>query len=294
LYPKVRFAMCRWMEEMEQPDDPSVLIRADRLASLGRLVAEVAHEVNNPISYVIGNLAELERLAGAMREALGAYRGLVERMDGGADLVRSLESKLDEAGGLSGLDEILTDAIEGASRIRDLIQDLLALSRESGRSREPLDVHEVLESTLRLVGPRLDPVARLSRDYLASSRIPGDRTRLGQVLLNLLTNAIDACDSPDRSRHQISIRTEDVAGGVAIEVEDSGGGIAPERQPLVFTPFFTTKDAGEGTGLGLYISRRIVEAHGGTLDFSSEEAGGATFRVFLPGRPQGDARGTDG
>jgi signal transduction histidine kinase len=280
--------------EMDRLDDPSALIRADRLASVGTLLAEVAHEVNNPISYVIGNLGELERLTAAMREALGGYRSLVERTAGAAELIRSVEAKLEQAGGLSSLDELVTDALEGASRIRELIHDLLALSRDSGPSLEVLDVHDLLDSTLRLVARRLEPVARLSCDYRASSRVSGDRTRLSQVFLNLFTNAIDACKPPDPSRHAISVRTRDVAGGVAVEVEDSGVGIPPELQPRIFTTFFTTKQVGEGTGLGLYISRRIIESHGGTVDFRSERSGGTTFRVFLPSRPASDGRGPEG
>jgi signal transduction histidine kinase len=276
---------------METRDNPSALILADRLASLGTLVAGVAHEVNNPITYVIGNLTELERLTAAMREAVVGYRRVVLDLAGSADLVGSIEAKLEEAGGLGSLDEILSDALEGASRIRDLIRDLLALSRDAGPSCEVVDVHELLDSTLRLVSRRLGPVARLSREYDAEGRVSGDRTRLSQVFLNLLTNAIDACNAAHASRHVILVRTEDVADGVAIEITDSGPGIPLELHPRVFTPFFTTKEVGEGTGLGLYISRRIIESHGGALDFRSEAARGATFRVFLPSRPRSDRPG---
>jgi signal transduction histidine kinase len=280
---------------MQTPDSPSALILADRLAALGTLVAGVAHEVNNPITYVIGNLGELERLTAAMREVLAGYRCAVAELGGSEELNQSIEAKLSEAGGLGSLEEILADALEGASRIRDLIRDLLSLSRDSGPSREVVDVHELLDSTLRLVSRQLGPVAQLAREYRAQSRVSGDRTRLSQVFLNLLTNAIDACaiDAPqagDPSRHAISVRTEDVDGGVAIEIADSGDGVPQELQPRLFTPFFTTKKVGEGTGLGLYISRRIIESHGGSLDFRSQGGGGATFRVFLPNRAGSDGQ----
>jgi len=278
---------------METPDRPSALILADRLAALGTLVAGVAHEVNNPITYVIGNLGELERVASAMREALVGYRCAVAELGGSTELIPSIEAKLDEAGGLGSLDEILTDALEGAGRIRDLIRDLLSLSRDSGPCCEVVNVHEILDSTLRLVSRRLGPMAQMSREYDAEHQISGDRTRLSQVFLNLLTNAIDACalaaeGDAEPSQHEISVRTEDVEEGIAIEVADSGVGIPRELQARLFTPFFTTKKVGEGTGLGLYISRRIIESHGGRLDFRSKAGAGATFRVFLPNRPPSD------
>jgi signal transduction histidine kinase len=288
-------------EAMETPDSPSALILADRLAALGTLVAGVAHEVNNPITYVIGNLAEIERLTAAMREALVGYRRAWQERGGSDELAASIEAKLSEVGGLGSLDEILTDALEGASRIRDLIRDLLSLSRESDPSCEVVNVHEVLDSTLRLASRRLGPVARVSREYGAESHVSGDRTRLSQVFLNLLTNAIDACaidacaidaaQPADPSGHLISVRTEDVADGIAIEITDSGDGIPRELQPRLFTPFFTTKKVGEGTGLGLYISRRIIESHGGRLDFRSDGGSGTTFRVFLPSRSRSDGGG---
>jgi signal transduction histidine kinase len=260
-------------------DDPTALILADRLASLGTLVAGVAHEINNPITYVIGNLSELEGLTGAMREALTAYRGLADPSQ-----AAEIEAKLAQAGGLEVLDEILADALEGADRIRELIRDLLDLSRQSGQGHEALDVHELLATSLRLVARRAQPVAALRRDFGALGRVEGDRTQLGQVLLNLLNNAIDACQPADPQQHAIRVRTRDEAGRVAVEVSDTGGGIPDDLKPRVFSPFFTTKRVGEGTGLGLYISRRIAEAHGGTLDFQSDGAG-TIFRLTLPARP---------
>jgi signal transduction histidine kinase len=269
---------------MARPDDLSALILADRLACLGTLVAGLAHELNNPISYVQGNLVELERLSGAMRETLLAYRRRLQSLPDGPEQVREIEAKLEEAGGLSTLEEIVCDALEGAGRVRDLVRDVLALCHDADPSHEGVDPHDVLDSSLRLVSRRLGPVARLHRDYAATREVNADRTRLGQVVLNLLTNSIDACAPGERDQEVITVRTEDVENGVAIEIEDSGAGVPPELHDRVFEPFFTTKRVGEGTGLGLHISRRIVESHGGTLDFRPRPGGGTTFRVVLPAR----------
>ena len=253
---------------------------ADRLASLGTLVASVAHEVNNPITYVLGNLGELERLTAAMREAIVSYRQ--ETRDPVASL--RAEAKIEQAGGLELADELFADVYEGALRIRDLVRDLLNLSRPPERASEALNVHEVLASTLRLASRQISPVAELQVDYAATRWIRADRAQLGGVFLNLLTNAVHACDPPRPGLHRVHVQTrDDGVDSVVIEVSDSGVGIPEERRDDVFLPFFTTKAPGEGNGLGLFISRRIVEEHGGTLDFRARESGGTIFTVRLPG-----------
>jgi two-component system NtrC family sensor kinase len=248
------------------------------------LVAGVAHEINNPITYVLANLAELERSVAAVGETLAGYRRELRGI-GGADAdsrIADLEAKLDECGGLALAAELVCDASEGAQRIRDLVRDLLSLARTDERANAPLRVDDVLEQTLRLVGRSLAGRIELVREYRATRPIEGDRARLGQVFLNLIQNAIDACDTlPDR-QHRISLRTRDLRRGVRVEVEDSGPGITPGVRRSLFAPFFTTKPQGSGTGLGLYISRKIVALHGGKLALACCDAGSTVFRVDLP------------
>lgn len=265
-------------------DDGAARAVADRLASLGTLVASVAHEINNPITYVLGNLGELERLATAMREGLTAYRSARARDGAEPDAaVDAAEDKIREAGGLELLEELLADIYEGSLRIRDLVRDLLTLSRPAERSTAPLNAHEILDSAIRLVSRKLAWSAHLERDYRATRLIDGDRAKLGQVFLNLLTNAVQACQPPDPERHSVAVRTRDLDGGIEIEIEDSGPGMPEELGDTVFAPFVTTKEGTDGTGLGLYISRRIVQEHGGALDFRPRPGGGTIFRVALPG-----------
>ena len=255
---------------------------ADRLASLGMLVASVAHEVNNPITYVLGNLGELERLAGAMREAIAGYR----REAGAADpRIGSAEAKIEQAGGLELLDELFADTYEGAFRIRDLVRELLNLSQPNERAAL-LNVHEILDSTLRLAHRQITPVATLERDYRATQWVYGDRAQLGGVFLNLITNAVQACDPPEPQSHRIQVCTRDSPHGVEVQFRDTGGGVPTEDRDELFSPFFTTKEPGKGTGLGLYISQKIVRQHGGSIDFRCLETGGTIFSVHLPG--QGD------
>jgi signal transduction histidine kinase len=249
------------------------------------LVAGVAHEINNPITYVLANLAELERSCGALGDTLVGYRRALREFAGPVAEARisDIESKLEQCGGLELAAELLADATEGATRIRDLVRDLLSLSRKGERAVARLSIADELEQTIRLVSRSLGARAELVRDFSATREVEGDRTRLGQVFLNLLQNAIDACASVPERAHRIDVRTRDTATGVRIEIEDTGPGVSEELAASIFAPFFTTRAQASGTGLGLYISRRIVAEHGGTLELVQTPGHGAVFRVELPG-----------
>ena len=264
-------------------EDPEALVRANRLAALGTLLAGVAHDINNPITYVVGNLAELETVGTAMGEALGAYRRALVSVagSGGAARADEIERKLAESGGLALLEELLVDAAEGAARIRDLVRDLLLLSYPES-SRGPIDVREILDSALRLVGRKLTHAARVECDYAARSAVIGDRGRLGQVFLNLISNAIDACQPADPEAHAVRVATADVDDAVRIDIEDTGVGIPDELRGRIFRPFFTTKQLGAGTGLGLYITRKIVNEHAGRIELRSAPGRGTCVSVYLP------------
>jgi signal transduction histidine kinase len=256
-------------------------------AELATLVAGMAHEINNPISYVIGNLSELAVVSAAMAETLAGYRAELRALAGDSAQARigDLEAKLRDLGGLELAEELLADASEGALRIRDLVRDLLSMSRSSHLVSAPLRIDEVLDQTLRLVARPLAARAELVRDFAATRTVVGDAARLGQVFLNLLTNALDACGAAPGRAHAITVRTRDLPRAVRIEVDDTGAGIEPVERPRVFAPFVTTKPAGAGTGLGLYVSRRIVAAHRGEIGFESLPERGTRFWVELPALP---------
>jgi len=257
-------------------------------AELTTLVAGMAHEINNPISYVIGNLNELAEISAAMAETLAGYRAELRALagDSAATRIGDVEGKLRELGGLALAEELVSDASEGARRIRDLVRDLLSVSRSSHLVCAPLRIDDVLEQTLRLVARPLSARAELVRVFAATRTVLGDAARLGQVFLNLLTNALDACAAaPDRP-HRIQVRTLDLARAVRIEIDDTGAGIAPSERARVFAPFVTTKPAGAGTGLGLYVSRRIVAAHRGEIGFEERPGSGTRFWVELPAIPK--------
>jgi PAS domain S-box-containing protein len=235
----------------------------ERLASIGMLAAGVAHEVNNPLAYVLNNV----------------------------EMARRQIASLGDAGRTSRA--ALGSALEGVDRIRTVVRDLLVLSRVDGHDVGPVDAAAVVESTLALAGHRIAERAELEQDYREVPLVRGTAARLGQILLNLLANALDAMPKATRSTNRLRIALyPSPAGGAVVEVSDNGGGIAPEHVERVFEPFFTTKSFRGSSGLGLAISKRLAAELGGELSFESVAGQGATFRLVLaPAQPDAVAAG---
>jgi signal transduction histidine kinase len=227
------------------------LIEADRLAALGTLAAGVAHEINNPLSYVLLNLDLLIRDLDTRRPAELSAR--------------------------------LAEARSGVERVRLIVQDLKSFSRADTERKVPVDVRRVLDSTLEIAGNEIRHRARLVRAFGEIPAVYADPSRLGQVFLNLLVNAAQAMVEGEVSRNEIRVSTgTDASGRVIVEIRDTGAGIAREHLGRIFEPFFTTKPPGVGTGLGLSICRNIITALGGEIAVESEVGRGTTFRVALP------------
>ena len=236
------------------------LLAADRLATIGRLVAGVAHEVNNPAALVTVNLGVLRR-----RIASGDTR----REDAIA---------------------MLDDSLEAMARIRDIILDVKGFTVE--RSRERIDLSVLAAGVVRMT--RLDTVGRASVDSVLEpevfARVRG--SRLSQVLINLVRNAADALPAgtengtdPSMPTARILLRTFRAGSQACIEVSDTGPGVPSHLAERIFEPFFTTRSGTGGTGLGLWLARGIVEEEGGTLALSDHPGGGAVFCVCLPAAP---------
>jgi signal transduction histidine kinase len=236
------------------------LLRADRLAALGTLAASIGHEIKNPAQYVLTYLTHA-----------------VEKLE---ESTRGLSS--------AGAEQVLADiraAGEGVARIVTLVRDLGRLARPDPPNLEPIDVRAVLDSVLLLAGAHLRARARVSRfDAPELPKAKGDGVRLAQVLLNLLTNAVQAFGE---RRGNLLVRTTRVDGFVRLEIEDDGPGIADELRGRLFEPFVTSKSSSEGSGLGLYVSRQIVESMAGRIGIESGRAGGATAWVELPVAAEG-------
>lgn len=228
------------------------LLVSARMASIGMLAAGVAHEVNNPLAYVLNNVEIALRQLAPLGEATRTGR------------------------------EALGVALEGVDRIRTIVRDLLALSRVDDVAVGPVDVPLVVESTLALARKEIGERATLAYEHEPVPLARGSTARLGQVLLNLLSNALEALADGRRETNELRVVVRpSTAGGVLVEVSDNGVGIREEHAPRVFDPFFTTKAPGRGTGLGLAISQRLVAEMGGELTFESVAKRGSTFRVTL-------------
>jgi signal transduction histidine kinase/CheY-like chemotaxis protein len=251
----------RIVAEQERARMEERLRLSDRMASVGTLAAGVAHEINNPLSYVIANV----RYALEQTEA-----------------VSHGEVRLDELS--PRLFEPLSEAAEGAERVRNIVRDLKTFSRPDESSATDVDVHAVLESTINMVWNEIRHRARLIKDFSPVPPVRGNTARLGQVFMNLLVNAAQAIPDGASDRHSIRIvtRLEEPSRSVCIEVHDDGTGIAEEHLPRIFEPFYTTKDVGVGTGLGLSICHGIVQSLGGSISVDSTVGHGSIFSVRLP------------
>jgi CheY-like chemotaxis protein len=234
------------------------LLVADRLASIGMLAAGVAHEINNPLAAVVANLD----LAG---EAL-----------------RKLLDQADAAPELKEISKMLVEANEASTRVRRIVTDLRVFARAEADSSSAVDIHQVLESVLRLAKNEIRHRARVVRDFGDVAYVEGNESRLSQVFLNLVMNAVQALPEGQADQHEIRIRTRrDPSGRVVVTVADTGNGIPPEAMKHLFVPFFTTKAVGMGTGLGLSICQRLVAGCGGEIKAESRPGEGAAFHVTL-------------
>lgn len=233
------------------------LLLADRLSSVGMLAAGIAHEINNPLAYVLGNVDfAMERLASG-------------RSLDGAELAEVVQA--------------LGQAREGSARIGHITRDLKVFCRSDAEpTAGPVNVRRVMESSISMAWNQIRHRAQLTRRFERVPVVNGDEHRLGQVFLNLLVNAAQAFPEDRMADNEIvvAIRVED--GKVLIEVEDNGNGMSPEQLSRAFEPFYTTKPAGVGSGIGLSICRSIVTDMGGEIGCQSLRGSGTTFRVELP------------
>ncbi len=240
------------------------LMQSDRLASVGMLAAGVAHEINNPLAYLSAALDFLDQHVEAIEDPSAAARADVRRA--------------------------LSEAREGAARVRHVVRDLTTFSgmREDVRAR--LDLAPIVESAIGMAANEIRYRARVVREYGSAPPVLANEGRLGQVVLNLLINAAQAIPEGHAEDNEIRVVTgTDGRGRAVVEVRDTGAGIPPGILDRIFDPFFTTKPVGVGTGLGLSICRGIVVGLGGEIAAERRAGGGTTFRVALPAAPPGAA-----
>jgi signal transduction histidine kinase/ActR/RegA family two-component response regulator len=259
------------------------LVHTDRLASIGSLAAGVAHEINNPLSFVMYGLDEIAEGMARCQEAYGdLFARLIERFD--AAEVRAILAESGAAACAARVEELRTRALEGAQgsrRIQRIVTDLRSLARaDDGGKLRRLEPTELVAQAVRLTRHSLRHECRLTVQTASTEAVMGNEGRLVQVLVNLLVNAGQAVAGAGGGA--IGVDLAHRGDQIVFEVTDDGPGIEPSAQPHLFEAFFTTKAAGEGSGLGLWICRDIVREHGGRLDVESAPGEGATFRMSLP------------
>lgn len=243
---------------------------ADRLASLGTLAAGVAHEINNPLTFVLGNVSVVLEELQALKQSL---KPLLVHLD---DMPRPALIQLEQ------LEISLREANEGAERIRQIVTDLRIFAH-SDPAKESSDVAAAIGWAVRVAGPLVRQRARLELDVSPLPPARGDSARLGQVFLNLLINAAQAIPDGVASNNVIRVSAGvDAERRIVVSISDSGVGMPPEVVKRVFDPFFTTKPVGSGTGLGLSICHGIVQGLGGEVTVESRLGQGSVFRVLLP------------
>jgi two-component system, NtrC family, sensor kinase len=242
------------------------LVQSEKMASLGQLVAGIAHEVNNPLAFVINNLflaqEGLERLAQPQESASAQEESTSAQVPAQLERVRAQ----------------IRNSCEGAERVKDLVSKLRTFSRLDEGKFKTVNIHESLESVLLFLRHKLEDRIEVERNYGAPDMLACYSGELNQVLMNVIANAIDSIEGQGK----VTLTTMQQDDHFVIVVRDTGRGIPEEIRNKVFEPFFTTKPVGSGTGLGLAISYGILKAHQGSIDFSSEPGKGTEFMLRIP------------
>jgi signal transduction histidine kinase len=265
------------------------LLQSEKLASIGQLAAGVAHEINNPISFVFSNFGTLQTYVASLLRVLARYEA-AEPFIADADVARGI-ADLREQVDLAFLQEdvlaLMAESRDGIERVRKIVQDLKDFSRVDAHQQwQWADLHQGIDSTLNIVNNEVKYKADIVKEYGAVPEVECLPSQINQVIMNIVVNGAQAIEG---RRGRITIRTGASGGNVWIEIADNGCGIPQAIQSRIFDPFFTTKPIGTGTGLGLSLSYGIIQKHRGRIEMQSEEGVGTTFRIELPiRRPDAD------
>lgn len=278
------------MSELRQAQ--AQLVHQEKMSSLGRLVAGIAHELNNPINFVYGNVDFLGRYMEdllALVDMIDTHGALSVEL---RDLIDVRKREIEYEFLVEDSRKLIRSIRSGAERTAGIVRDLKAFSRTGGGDLQETDLVSGIETTLNLIAPLLKNRITVEKSFGSNlPKIVCNAGHVNQVFMNILTNAAQAIVG--EGTIWVSIGMSSDGQGIRVQIRDSGPGIEQETLEKILDPFFTTKEVGEGTGLGLSISDNIVRAHGGRLDYSSKIGEGATFTVTLPLRPSTDSADRD-
>ena len=260
------------------------LVQSEKMASLGIISAGVAHEINNPIGFVLSNVVTLGENVASFNSLCTRLKGVFEAANDD-DQLRASVSELATFYAEEDFDFVvedgeglITETTDGIVRVRDIVAGLKSFARVDTDEKTVANINECIESTLKILDSQTKYACDVKCCFAELPEIMCFPGKLNQVFMNLIVNAVHAVEEDG----VICVSTTQESDSVTITVSDNGKGIAPEHLEDLFTPFFTTKPVGEGTGLGLSISHGIIEEHGGTISVDSTVGEGTTFTVTLP------------
>ncbi len=259
------------------------LLQKEKMASIGQLAAGVAHEINNPIGFIMGNLGALKKYVERLTNLVQLQSDMLKSLQTAESL--ELVAELEKQQRLIKFDYIVKDAVqlidesrEGAERVKRIVQDLKTFSRIEAVESKPVDINECLEATINIIWNEVKYKAEIKKDYGAIEPTICNPGQMGQIFMNLLINAAQAIPVFG----EIGLKTWQADGSIYVSISDNGCGIPAEIQTRIYEPFFTTKDVGNGTGLGLSIVYDILKKHAGDISLESEPGKGTTFTVMIP------------
>jgi two-component system NtrC family sensor kinase len=264
------------------------LVQSEKMASLGQMVAGIAHEINTPLGYVQNNVLVGQEMFAQVELMIAGYEKLIdsllneqvseEQISAQMCQVAELRANSSTREMLGSMQELISDTLYGVGKISELVLNRKNFSRMDAVTTDTVDLHECIESALNIGRNALKHKVEVIRDFGELPRITCSPSHLNQVFLNLFTNAAQAIVSNGR----LTIKTWFENGSVRINIADTGKGISPEHLARIFDPFFTTKPVGEGTGLGLAITHQIIHKHGGDIRVESSSETGTCFHIQLP------------
>jgi len=256
------------------------LVQSEKMASLGQLAAGVAHEINNPIGFVISNVGTLNEYACVLSDYVAKSNAYFSAPnDETMEQVRDLAKEEDLDFVLEDIQSIVKDMQEGLGRVKDIVANLKQFARTGEEESEAFDLNENIENTIKVAWNELKYHVTLNKELNADiPRVFGHPGQINQVILNMLVNAAQAIEGDG----QVTLRTTQVDGYIRLDIQDTGCGMSDTVKMKIFDPFFTTKPVNVGTGLGLSISYGIIEKQGGRIEVESEVGKGTCFKIFLP------------
>jgi len=273
----------RKQAEKERAEIQAQMIQQDKMASVGLLAAGVAHEINNPMAYINGNLRALAKQADKLIHYLAMVEELAQEECGSSarDRLAKERSRLNVDDISSDIREMLVECFEGVERITGIVKGLKVFSHNNRVETKAIDLNQCCDTVINIVWNEIKNVATLRKEYGDIPLLVCNSQQISQVVMNLLLNAAQAI----HKQGEIILRTWTDGCAVFMSVSDTGEGIAAEHITHIFEAFFTTKDVGKGTGLGLSIAADIIKRHGGRITVESVVGKGATFTVMLPLEP---------